>query len=74
MATPHPPGEPHDRVIAQATPRPMPVVARRYSAPVAPVAAPITGGSALGMASQGGLPPPQPIAPKPISLFQASDH
>jgi len=52
----------------------MPVSAPRFSAPIAPVSAPMPGGSALGMASHVGLPPPTPIAPKPISLFQALDH
>jgi hypothetical protein len=63
--------EPRPALMAAATPRPTPP---RYAAPIAPVAAPMPNGSALGMASRTALPPPTPIESKPIGLFPALDH
>jgi hypothetical protein len=71
-AASHPPSERHESLVASAAPRPAPVA--RYNPPIASVVAPMTGGSALGMAAQAAPPPPQPFAAKPISLFQPIDH
>jgi hypothetical protein len=68
----HPPSEPRGAQLASATPRPAP--APRFTAPISQAVAPMQGGSALGMASHGALPPPMPIAPQPLSLMRVTDH
>lgn len=69
---PRPPAETRAQLIAAATPRPAP----RIIAPVAPIAATLPGGSALGMAAHSSLPPPVPIpaGQKAIGLFPPLDH
>jgi hypothetical protein len=67
QAEPRPVAEPRPAMLAAAAPRPAP----RYVAPVAtPIAQAIPqGGSVLGMAAAGNLPPP-----KPIALYAAPEH
>jgi hypothetical protein len=69
-AEPKPQAEPRRTQVAAATPP-------RFTGPITPVVAPMMGGSSLGMASRtSSLPPPVPMSagPKPVGLFQASDH